>query len=275
MEIKRREFYEPKKIYEEVKNRLREVNEKVDYITFVPDGEPTLDKNLGKIAKMLREFGIPIAILTNSSLLPHGDVRDDLMNFDFISFKLDAVSENIWRKVDRPHKDLDLGNILASLLDFRKDFTGEVVTETILINKIDYEKEIPKMAEFLKELKPDIAYVAVPTRPPAERWVRPADEATVHRAYFEFSKVTKSEFLIGYEGNEFSSTGNFREDLLNITAVHPMREDAVLELMRKCNESHETLENMIESGEILVVEYQGKKYYMRSLPSRHAASSHF
>ncbi len=275
MEIKRREFYEPERIYREVEKRMKDIREKVDYITFVPDGEPTLDKNLGKIAKMLQDFGIPIAILTNSSLLPHGDVRDDLMNFDFISFKLDAVSEDIWRRVDRPHKNLNLEKILNSLLDFRREFSGKVVTETMLINKINYEKEISKMAEFLKELKPDIAYVAVPTRPPAEKWVKPADEYTVHHAYLEFSSVTKTELLIGYEGNEFSSTGNFREDVLNITAVHPMREDAVLALIRKCNESRDTLENMIESGEILVVEYQGKKYYMRSLPSRHATSSHF
>ena len=268
MEIKRREFYEPQKIYKEVENRLREIDGKLDYITFVPDGEPTLDINLGKIAKMLRDFNVPIAILTNSSLLPHQDVHDDLMNFDFISFKLDAVSEDIWRRVDRPHKNLNLEKILNSLLDFRREFSGKVVTETMLIDGIDYGKEIPRMAEFLREFKPDVAYVAVPTRPPAEKWVKPANEYTINRVYIEFSNVTKAEFLIGYEGNEFSSTGNFVEDLMSITAVHPMREEAVLELMKKCNEAPDTLQKLIENGDIIVVEYQGKKYYMRSLPSR-------
>ena len=268
MEIKRREFYEPQKIYKEVENRHREIDGKLDYITFVPDGEPTLDINLGKIARMLRDFNVPIAILTNSSLLPHQDVRDDLMNFDFISFKLDAVTEDIWRKVDRPHKNLNLEKILNSLIDFRREFSGKVVTETMLIEGIDYEEEIPKIADFLKDLKPDVAYVAVPTRPPAEKWVQPADEYTINLAYTEFSNVTKAEFLIGYEGNEFSSTGNFVEDLMSITAVHPMREEAVLELMKKCNETSNTLKKLIENGDITVLEYQGKKYYMRSLPSR-------
>ncbi len=267
MQVERQEFYDPRVIYEEVEKKLENAG-RVDYITFVPDGDPTLDVNLGKEAEMLKEFGVKLAILTNSSLVHREDVREDLMNFDFISLKLDAVSEMMWRFVDRPHKSLKIEEILDGMLKLRDEFPGTIVTETMLINGLDYEVEIKKIAEFLGELKPDVAYIAVPTRPPAERWVRPADEYTVNYAYEEFSKHTRVELLIGYEGNEFSATGNFEEDLLSITAVHPMREDAVLELMARCGESEEKLEEMLKEGKIIRVEYEGEVYYMRALPSR-------
>ncbi len=241
MEVERRRFYEPSRIYNEVEKKI---NEKMDYITFVPDGEPTLDLNLGREARMLKDFGIPLAILTNSSLIWREDMQNDLMEFDYVSFKVDAVSRGLWKRIDRPHKSLDLGKILNSLLDFRKEFRGKVVTETMLIN-VDYGDEMERIADFLASLKPDIAYIAIPTRPPAEKWVRPADEELITRAYHIFSqKLGRVEYLIGYEGSDFAASGNFEEDVLSITAVHPMREEAIRELMRKDGVDEEHLEKL-------------------------------
>ncbi len=265
MEVERRKFYDPKQIYSEVERRL---TKDVDYITIVPDGEPTLDINLGKLAEMLKNLNEQIAIITNSSLLPREDVRHELSEFDFVSLKLDAVSERVWKTVNRPHKSLDLQSILQSMLEFRDAYQGKLVTETMLIGGLDYGSEIEKIAEFLKELNPDVAYIATPIRPPAERWVKLADEKTLTLAHLLFSQYVKTEFLTGYEGSEFSATGNFVEDILSITAVHPMREDAVLELLRKDNADEKMLTHLVETGKIKVVEYNGAKYYMRALPSR-------
>lgn len=234
MEIERRPFYEPELIFREVEKKVRDArerNERIDYITFVPpDGEPTLDINLGKEIDLLRELGIKLAALTNSSLIWRDDVREDLLKLDFVSLKVDAVSEPIWRKVDRPHKSLSLEKILNGMLEFRREFRGKVVTETMLIDGIDYGgDEFEKIAEFLKELKPDKAYIAIPTRPPAESWVKPAKEEVINHAYQVFTEALgeeRVEYLIGYEENAFAFTGNVEEDLLSITAVHPMREDA-------------------------------------------------
>jgi len=96
----------------------------------------------------------------------------------------------------------------------------------------DDVQEINKIADFLAELKPDKAYLAIPTRPPAER-IEPATEQALNTAYQTFVKrLSKVEYLIGYEGNAFASTGNATNDLLSITAVHPMREEAVKELLK-------------------------------------------
>jgi len=262
MEIKRRAFYDPARIYQEVKERIGV--EPIDYITFVPDGEPTLDINLGKEVQMLKNFSHPIAILTNSSLIWMEKVREELLEFDFVSLKVDAITPNIWRKVDRPHKSLRIDRILEGMLDFRVDFKGTLVTETMLVDGINYGDEIERIADYLENLNPDIAYIAIPTRPPAENWAKPPEESFIAQAYHIFSqKLKRVEYLIGYEGNEFAATGNFEKDILSITAVHPMREEAVKELLKKDNASETLLENLIKEGRLKIVEFGGKRYYIR------------
>ncbi|NJE01657.1 radical SAM protein [Thermococcus sp. JdF3] len=273
MEVERRAFYEPELIFEEVSRKVEKAEaagEELDYITFVPDGEPTLDLNLSREVEMLKSLGIPLAILTNSSLIWREDVGEELFEFDFVSMKLDAVSEPLWRRVDRPHKSLMLEKILDGMLEFRNDFDGTIVTETMLIN-IDYGSELERIADFLAELKPDRAYIGIPTRPPAEHWVEPADEETIHIAYQLFSErlgEERVEYLIGYEGNAFASTGNVEEDLLSITAVHPMREEAVRELLRKAGAGWDVVEGLLRNGKLIELEYGGRRFYMRALPSR-------
>ena len=274
MELERRAFYEPELVFEEVRRKVEEAeerNEKIDYITFVPDGEPTLDINLGKEAELLKTLRIPLAILTNSSLIWRGDVREDLLKFDFVSLKVDAVSEELWRRVDRPHKSLSLEKILEGMLEFRRAFKGKLVTETMLIDGIDYGDEFERIADFLAELRPDIAYIAVPTRPPAEEWVKPAKEEVINRAFQAFAERLgegRVEYLIGYEGNAFAFTGNVEEDLLSITSVHPMREDAVKEFLRKANADWSVVEKLLHGGRLIELEYDGKRFYMRKLKSR-------
>ena len=97
--IERRPFYDPEKIFKEVKEKIKDVG--VDYISFVPDGEPTLDINLGKEIEMLKSLNHKIAVLTNGSLIFREDVRKDLSKADLVSLKVDAVSEDLWRKINQ------------------------------------------------------------------------------------------------------------------------------------------------------------------------------
>ena len=268
MQVERQKFYEPSRIFEEVERRVEDIekeNIKLDYITFVPDGEPTLDLNLEKEVRLLRSLGYPIAIITNSSLIYEQDVRNALLNFDYVSLKIDAITEEMWKRVNRPHKELKLSKILDGILEFKDEYEGKIVTETMLVGGLDYDGELEKMAEFLPDLNPDIAYIAIPTRPPAERWVTQPNEELVAKAYEIFSeKLNRVEYLIGYEGNEFVSLENVREDILKITAVHPMREEAILELLKKGDASEGLLEDMLNKNELKKVEYQGHVYYLRN-----------
>jgi len=270
----RKRFYAPEEVFKDVERRFREVKRKgevVDYLTFVPDGEPTLDENLGVEIDLLRELGVPIAILTNSSLIWREDVREDLLKLDLVSLKVDAVNERVWRRINRPEKSLKLQDILNGILEFSKKFKGKLITETMFVEGVEYGEEFEKIAEFLSRVKPDKAYVAIPTRPPAESWVKPAREETVNKAFQEFSKRLgegKVEYLIGYEGEAFSSTGDLEENLLSITSVHPMREEGVKRLLKRANADWTVVERLLAEGKLIKLEYEGHIYYMRKLPSR-------
>jgi wyosine [tRNA(Phe)-imidazoG37] synthetase (radical SAM superfamily) len=202
-EVEPRSFYKTARIVEKVRAKLertREKREQVDYVTFVPDGEPTLDANLGEEIDILKGLGVKIAVITNGSLLWREDVRKNLLKADWLSLKVDAVDEETWRRIDRPHKLLKLDTILQGMLKFAKSFKGELTTETMLLRGVNDDIDrIMQVAEFLKRLEPDIAYLAVPTRPPAER-VEPATEQVINTAYQIFKeRLSNVEYLIGYE----------------------------------------------------------------------------
>jgi len=269
MTVNRVVFYEPEEIFESVKKKIEEVilkGEKINYITFVPDGEPTLDINLGKEVLLIKELDIPIAIITNSSLIWDESVQRDLMNFDLVSVKVDAVSEEIWRKIDRAFKSLELKKILDGIRKFSAKFNGILISETMIIDNIDYRDEFEKIAIYLSTLKNlKTSYISIPTRPPAEEWAKPPKEEILNEAFqiFENKLHGRVEYLIGYEGNAFSYSGDIEEDILSITAVHPMREEAVKELLERDEEDFKKIETLIERGLIKKVNYQGHTYYIR------------
>lgn len=264
----RREFYPLGYIVDEVRGRVSEVRkegEEIDYLCFVPDGEPTLDSHLGEEIEHLRELGIRIAVITNGSLMGLSTVREELMNADWVSLKVDAVDEESWRQINRPHRNLDLENIHQGMVDFRRDFKGTLVTETMLIAGVnDSDRNAGQTAEFLARLQPSIAYVATPTRPPAKGSVRPPSSEALLRYFEAFDRqVGRAEYLIGYEGNAFASAGDPAENLLSITAVHPMREEAVDELLKRANADWVLVEGLMREGRIAKIEYEGHKYYLR------------
>lgn len=275
----RRNFYKPERIFREVQKLVEGVEkrgEKIDYLTFVPDGEPTLDIALGDEISLLRRFGRKIAVLTNGSLMDRADVRRDLSMADLVSLKIDAFNENVWCEVDRPHSSLSYNHILEGMVKFAHEFEGELITETMLIHGVnDDAGEIVRVAEFLVNLKPEKAYIAIPTRPPAENWVKPASEHVINLAYQKFTEKlgeNRVEYLIGYEGDSFVSTGEFVEDLMGITSVHPMREDALENFLKKANRDWSVVHNLIKRGKLIELEFEGHKFYMRKLPSRRKKS---
>jgi wyosine [tRNA(Phe)-imidazoG37] synthetase (radical SAM superfamily) len=272
MELEPKHFYKTTRIAEQARTKLDQalrMGERVDYITFVPDGEPTLDANLSEEITAVKALGVRVAVITNGSLLWREDVRQSMLKSDWLSLKVDAVNEETWRKVNRPHRSLRLETILQGMVKFAKTFEGELTTETMLVRDVnDDPSEIKKIAEFLALLDPARAYVTIPTRPPAE-WVEPASEQTINLAYHILAKrLRRVEYLIGYEGNAFACTGDVQEDLLSITAVHPMREDALAELLEKASTGWDTIQKLIDNGSLVVLEYQGKKFYLRKLAKR-------
>ena len=269
LEVERQKFFSPKTLSEAIERYLSSLdsNEKIDYLTFVPDGEPTLDANLHENILALKKIGIKIAVITNSSLIFKDGVKKALLEADWVSVKIDAIGEDVWKKIDRPHGALNYNKILTGLKEFSVMYDKFLATETMLVKGINDDKEeIERVVDFIKSLNAKKSYITIPTRPPAESHVESPELDILNNAFQIFSeRELNVELLIGYEGNEFSSTGDFKDDLLNITSVHPMRWDAVEKLMMKNGADEQELNDLIENNTIKRIEYNGEYFYLRNL----------
>jgi wyosine [tRNA(Phe)-imidazoG37] synthetase (radical SAM superfamily) len=267
-EIEPRPFWPGGAVVEAVSGHVRKLRargEGIDFLTFVPDGEPTLDRDLGEEIEGLRVLEIPVAVISNGSLTFREDVRAALGRANWVSLKVDAVDEATWRKVNRPFAGLAIATVLEGMLRFASEFRGELATETMLVQDVnDSMESIERVAQFVERLRPAIAYIAAPTRPPAEPWVRPASEAAFNRAFQRFSeRLPRVELLTGFEGTEFGTTGDVVQDLLSITAVHPMREDAALALLARNQVDRGVLDRLVAENLLKPVTYRDRVFYVR------------
>lgn len=269
MQVERQIFYTSQKIFQSVQERVERTRlngEQIDYLAFVPDGEPTLDLHLGNTIELLKPLGIPIAVITNGSLMADAGVRTELTLADWVSLKVDAVTESVWHAIDRPHRKLNLPEILDGMRTFSAAYRGRLLTETMLIEGVnDSPQETAAISRFIAEINPETAYLSIPTRPPAEPDIFAASPKSANQAFQIFSEHIKQvELLTGYEGNQFSSGNDVKSDILSITSVHPMRRDALEKLISDKSANKHLLEQLVKSGALVENEYGGHKYYIRN-----------
>ena len=266
--VSRRCFYDPSDIVKDVEEALKRVGH-VDYVTFVPDGEPLLDACIEKEIRGVRELGAKVAILTNASLLQYEDVIPEILEASYICVKIDAVSDNVWREINRPHQALKIDRIVDGIKKLSKMFRGVLTTETMLVNNVNTDanelKSIAKEIRGLSNLHK--AYIAVPIRPPAEPWAKPPNPEKVVEAYHIFSNVIgseKVELLITPEPPKFTVFGDPRQWLLSTTAVHPLRYDyAVKALEKVCRDPVKVIEDLVKEGEIAKIVYNNTVFLVR------------
>lgn len=269
----RRVFFDPEEIVREVARAL--ASGRADYVTFVPDGEPTLDINLGREIVGVKELvSVPVAVLTNSSLLFLEDVRADLSNADLVSLKVDTVDESLWKRLNRPHPKLKLSRVLEGIEVFSREFSGKIITETMIVENLNSSVDVLEpVAEFIREsVKPEKAYLSIPIRPPAEPFVRAPPAEKLVEAFELFARKIgrdRVELLNMPEPPHFHPSGDPASWLLRVVSVHPMRLDYALDSLREKSEDPEAIIRDLESrGEIRLVEYEGKLFIIRNYKTR-------
>ena len=171
----RKDFYDPEYVLSQIDDAVLKAD-KIDYITFSGNGEPSLYKNIKKIVKGIksRHPEIKVAFLTNSTLFTDRDVYEALLEADIVLPSVDSVLEKGFKLINRPHRDLRLKDIMASLLKFRKDYKGTLWAEVFICPGInDTDEELQALREYLLKLSPDKVQVNSLDRAGAEKWVRP------------------------------------------------------------------------------------------------------
>jgi wyosine [tRNA(Phe)-imidazoG37] synthetase (radical SAM superfamily) len=270
MTIDRKDFYSTDQIYDEVSEKITSIKgsgEKIDYLTFVPDGEPTLDINLGKTIERLMSFGIKIAVITNASLIWDKEVQNDLRQANWVSVKLDSVYEDIWRKINRPHGSLNLQKIIRGIEEFAFSFCEELVTETMVVKGVnDSIESLSKTAQKICEINPRKSFILIPSLPPAEKSVKPPSEEILNRAFQIYSSLLPDVELIVYsEGTDFGYSSDAEKELLSILAVHPMRKDAVDNFLSRSNSIWDLIDHLVLINKLKEITYSGTTFLIKNI----------
>jgi len=181
--LERRRFSDPEQLASEVRAVLRSRGD-VDYITLSGSGEPTLELGIGEIIHRLKEVSDkPLAVLTNGSMFVQGEVREAVRDANLILPSLDAATEEVFQKVNRPHESLTLEKVVASLEQLRREYGGAIWLEVMLVKDVnDDERHVRKLAQLVERLRPDRVQLNTPVRPPAETSVRPLSHEEMEAA---------------------------------------------------------------------------------------------
>ena len=173
LRVKRKRFVDPGAVLEEIKEVVSG-DRLIEYITFSGSGEPTLNKDVGHIIREIKKItDTPTAVLTNGTLLPLKEVRDDLSEADLVLPSLDAVTPSVFSKINRPHGDLDIGSIIRGLIDFRDEYRGRIWLEVFIARGInDSDEELEKIYRVIKKIRPDRVQLNSLDRPPAYENIR-------------------------------------------------------------------------------------------------------
>jgi len=223
-----------------------------DYITFSGSGEPTLFSRLEElIARAKGITDIPVAVLTNGSLLWQPEVRDALKAADLVVPSLDAGDSRIFQYVNRPHSDITFGMMLDGLVKFRDQYKGKYWLEVFLLSGVNTsEAEIERLKKCISVIQPDKVQVNTVTRPPAEGFAESVAqnqlEAIADKLYEKAEVIADYSIAVGQQ--DFSAR---RQDILTLLKRRPCCvEDIAVGLGLHRNEVIKYVEELSQEGKI-------------------------
>lgn len=173
--LERKPYIAGELVIQQLKEKLSTLSAPPNYITLSGSGEPTLNSQIGWVIKEINKLtSIPVAVLTNGSLLHLEPVRETLHSVDLVIPSLDAASPSFFRFINRPHHSLNLSQILQGLKEFRREYPGQIWLEVMLCGGFnDDPKEIRRLREAIEEIGPDRIQLNTVVRPPAEDFAHP------------------------------------------------------------------------------------------------------
>jgi len=260
--IRRNSFFSEKQILEEIREFLK-TGTKVDFITFSGSGEPTLNKSIGRLIRKIKKMtSLPVAVLTNSTLLTRPEVRKDLMAADVVVPSLDGVIEKVFKKVNRPHPSLKAEKIIDGLIKFRQQFKGQIWLEVMLVKGVnDSAAHLKKLKQAIEKIHPDKIHLNTVVRPPAEKSARPLSPE-------EMAKIKeflgeKTEVVASFRKKEQEKAPqDIAQAILAIVHRRPVTlEDLENSLGLTREELSLTLQHLLDSHQVKQLKHAGRLYY--------------
>ncbi|OHB61875.1 MAG: hypothetical protein A2167_00085 [Planctomycetes bacterium RBG_13_46_10] len=174
--IERKNYTDIEAVLAELKKRCA-AGLKADFITISGSGEPTLHSRLGELIDGIRKItDIPVALITNGTLLYRADVRADCAKADVVLPSLDAGDEQIFQKINRPHNDISIEKLISGLCAFRNEYSGQIWLEVFLVEDVNTDSEqIAKIRDVIGRISPDKIQLNTAVRPTTEPNVKKVD----------------------------------------------------------------------------------------------------
>ncbi len=269
----RREYLPRQEILAEISRALQQIPAgRIDWITFVGSGETTLHRGLGWLIRQTRQLtSLPIAVITNGSLLYLPEVRQELQAADAVLPSLDAGNPALYRRINRPWPRLTFERLTSGLTAFRREYSGKLWVEVMLLKGLnDSPQALSEIAAVLEPVRPDQIHISLPTRPPSEPWVLPAEPERLRQALAilgEIARIVPPEG--GYLG--LQNQEDLLEAILAIIGRHPLPEHELIAALEcsSADAAPRALQMLAESGRAKVVVRYGVRYWCAT-GTRHA-----
>jgi wyosine [tRNA(Phe)-imidazoG37] synthetase (radical SAM superfamily) len=262
--LTRAEYAPTQDILDEVKKILK-ADTHIDYLTFSGSGEPTLHKSIRYLITEIKKITrIPVAVLTNGSLLYLPEVRDDLMNADVVLPTLCTVNKEIFRKIHRGHIDLDLDLIINGYVEFRRSYRGKIWLEVMLIKGInDKSAHAMELKKALERINPDKIHLNTVVRPPSEEHAHPVSEKTMQS--IKALLGSKCEIIADFKRS--AMTGQHLDHMKQIAATIARRPVTIDDLVRITglhrNEILKHIQILLNQRKIEISKHDQKEYYRK------------
>jgi wyosine [tRNA(Phe)-imidazoG37] synthetase (radical SAM superfamily) len=265
LSTERRDYVPPEELLAEVATALSSHPPgSIDWVTFVGSGEPTLHASLGSMIREVKRLTeLPVAVITNGSLLHLPDVRQELLAADAVLPSVDAGTELLYRKINRAASSLSFEAFVAGLVAFREEYAGKLWVEVMLLKGVnDTPEALRDLAAVLRKIAPSQVHLNLPIRPPAEPWVEPSDPEGLMRAVAALGEV--AQVVHPVEGSfDLSGFDDVADAIIAVITRHPMREEELAATLARwsSDELRSALEELARAGRAQLIERYGQRFW--------------
>ena len=260
--VARRRYVAIADIISELKRALRG-KRRIDFITLSGSGEPTLNSQIGPLIRAIKKMTlIPVAVLTNATLLTNPRVFQALLAADVVAPSLDAASQAVFRKINRPHNSLKVGRIIKALVDFRHRFTGQIWLEVLFVKGLnDSAEEISRLVRQANRIHPDKVHLNTVVRPPAEADAKPVSKTFLRRIAGKFTPPAKC-IAESHHGRQTKGTRVTADQIVRMAKRRPVTlQDICASLGLHTAEALKIIERLLSCQRLSSRIFRGKRYY--------------
>jgi wyosine [tRNA(Phe)-imidazoG37] synthetase (radical SAM superfamily) len=261
--IERTEYIPAASILRDCREALQKWGDTVDYIACSGSGEPTLNLAIGKVIQGIKELtSIPVAVITNSSLLHQGEVREAILLADVVMPSLDAATAPVFHTINRPHPSLDITQVIQGLADFRREYAGQIWLEILLCRGVnDGREDIEQLQQAIRRIQPDKVQLNTVVRPAMEDYAAPLSlDAMEH---VKASLGGNAEIITEFEGEGQTTVGAaVEQQVIHLIQRRPVTTDDLARILGLHHlEITKILDKLTKEGKLSYRVFNQRIYY--------------